>query len=51
MKAIRIVLPALWVILATPAAVNAQSPLPLSIEGHAGVGLPTGDFGDVASPS
>lgn len=30
---------------------NAQSPLPLSVEGHAGIGLPAGDFGDVANPS
>lgn len=51
MKAIGIALPALCVGLATQPALNAQSPLPLSVEGHAGVGLPTGDFGDVANPS
>lgn len=51
MKAIPIVLPALCVGLATPPAVNAQSLLPLSVEGHAGVSLPMGDFGDLANPS
>lgn len=51
MKAIRVVLPALCVGLAAPAAVNAQSVVPLSVEGHLGVGVPTGDFGEAADPS
>ncbi|MGH7577824.1 MAG: hypothetical protein ACREM1_22225, partial [Longimicrobiales bacterium] len=51
MNAIRVALPALCVGLAAPAAVNAQSVVPLSIEGNVGVGVPTGDFGDAADPS
>lgn len=51
MKVIRIALTALCVGLAVPAAVGAQSVVPLSIEGNVGVGVPTGDFGDAADPS
>lgn len=35
--------------LIAPAAVEAQTVLPLSVEGRVGVGVPTGDFGDGAS--